>query len=87
MNQPRTICVKCRHHLDRTDLLVGAHLCGHPSLVRGKSVDPVTGETQYRVWARLYVSRPMTHADRVHPDCNEINDGECPFYEEKPCEL
>lgn len=81
MNAPRTICVKCLHHRNRDGIAL-VHQCGHPALKRRQGIDPVTDKVRYRVSARLRINFP-SYEDQVHPDCDEINDGECPFYEEK----
>ena len=69
--QPRTICVKCKHHMkQRTDDGLGWFVdrCKHSAVNDCLGIDLVTG---------LPVTRPYAH-------CRDINThGECPHYEAK----
>lgn len=73
------ICVKCGHHRGPgREAFWYDHFCGHPDLVREKTVDPVTGAPCYFIKNDL--GRTVTTDCRL-PYCRDINnDGECAFF-------
>ena len=79
--KPKTICVKCRWHLDaiwdngtpkRAPLR--RHICECPSVRATPAVDPVTGD---------FVAPSERHDLRGRPLCRNVNHGNCPHFKAK----
>ena len=79
MDEPRTICVECRHHRKGggTDMWYDHYCSARP---REEERDPVTGKRGYESRNDL---GNLNSTDEQYPHCRSINHGDCQDYEAK----
>ena len=82
MSKPRTICVNCTWCKYVPDLMGKRgdpdwlnYRCG--AVVQEKAIDPVTGKDVYLSHGTKWITL------QKHPNCTDMNTGECALYEEK----
>jgi hypothetical protein len=76
-------CIKCIHFYNKSDgtNLIWYNLyCKAPVIQRPKAKDPVTGQTGYKTKNSL---GDEYYDDTPSPFCRDINQGNCPYFEEK----
>lgn len=83
---PTTICTKCRYHANTDRGQDGPsdiwyyQVCTNPAFEHASVIDPVDGTVRYAT--RNGLGTPVLTRDK-HPNCRDVNDGNCPMYKAK----
>ncbi len=83
MNEPKTICVKCEYHEVKENFnqhMWYNQICMAPEVERTPDIDCVSGIQGYSEKNSLGMSYVTSEK---HPNCRDINHGNCPHFKKK----